>query len=333
MDVYGCGRIDAEEENMINAFPKSRCVAWTGGAVLGAAAGISAWLYMAGRAASLFNRAIVALLAAFIAVNIALYIARLMAAREYQKRLLLLYEALDPSAFLQALLPLRKKRYGCFQTAAPRWCILPTDISTAVSRRRHWRCWKMCSHRRKALEMAGLVAGNKATCFLAAGEMDRAQTAMDELRRIAADRNCKKEFVQKARHTLGYLQLCMDIARGRHADVGALQKDFESSRAPLHRLDVQYRIALALRHRGDRTGWRKAANISLRTVAVPATASLRVHFDTCERYKKARLRLHCPGPCGLIGKVYFFPHHHFSSWPCRYGCVKNFSHFGLQTLT
>ena len=95
---------------MINAFPKSRCVAWTGGAVLGAAAGISAWLYMAGRAASLFNRAIVALLAAFIAVNIALYIARLMAAREYQKRLLLLYEALDPSAFLQALLPLRKKR-------------------------------------------------------------------------------------------------------------------------------------------------------------------------------------------------------------------------------
>ena len=88
--------------------------------------------------------------------------------------------------------------------------------------------------------------------------MDLAQTAMDELRRIAADRNCKKEFVQKARHTLGYLQLCMDIARGRHADVGALQKDFESSRAPLHRLDVQYRIALALRHRGDRTGMEKS---------------------------------------------------------------------------
>ena len=104
---------------MINAFPKSRCVAWTGGAVLGAAAGISAWLYMAGRANDetgglLFARkewlAIVALLATFIAVNIALYIARLMAAREHQKRLLLLYEALDPSAFLQALLPLRKKR-------------------------------------------------------------------------------------------------------------------------------------------------------------------------------------------------------------------------------
>ena len=83
MDVYGCGRIDAEEENMINAFPKSRCVAWTGGAVLGAAAGISAWLYMAGRAASLFNRAIVALLATFIAVNIACLLYTSPSPRDY----------------------------------------------------------------------------------------------------------------------------------------------------------------------------------------------------------------------------------------------------------
>lgn len=149
---------------MINAFPKSRCVAWTGGAVLGAAAGISAWLYMAGRAASLFNRAIVALLAAFIAVNIALYIARLMAAREYQKRLLLLYEALDPSAFLQALLPLRKKGW-MLPTAAPRWCILPTDISTAVSRSRHWRCWKMCSRRRRRWRCGVLWPATKLPAF------------------------------------------------------------------------------------------------------------------------------------------------------------------------
>ena len=305
MDVYGCGRIDAEEENMINAFPKSRCVAWTGGAVLGAAAGISAWLYMAGRAASLFNRAIVALLAAFIAVNIALYIARLMAAREYQKRLLLLYEALDPSAFLQALLPLRKKRMD-----ASNRCTTLVHIANGYlyggQPQQALAVLEDAQPPEKALEMRGLVAGNKATCFLAAGEMDRAQTAMDELRRIAADRSCKKEFVQKARHTLGYLQLCMDIARGRHADVGALQKDFESSRAPLHRLDVQYRIALALATGATGQAWRKAANISLRTVAVPATASLRVHFDTCERYKKARPEASLPRALRSYRKVYFF---------------------------
>ena len=180
---------------MINAFPKSRCVAWTGGAVLGAAAGISAWLYMAGRAASLFNRAIVALLAAFIAVNIALYIARLMAAREYQKRLLLLYEALDPSAFLQALLPLRKKRMD-----ASNRCTTLVHIANGYlyggQPQQALAVLEDVQPPEKALEMRGLVAGNKATCFLAAGEMDRAQTAMDELRRIAADRNCKKEFVQ-----------------------------------------------------------------------------------------------------------------------------------------
>ena len=190
--------IDAEEENMINAFPKSRCVAWTGGAVLGAAAGISAWLYMAGRAASLFNRAIVALLAAFIAVNIALYIARLMAAREYQKRLLLLYEALDPSAFLQALLPLRKKRMD-----ASNRCTTLVHIANGYlyggQPQQALAVLEDVQPPEKALEMRGLVAGNKATCFLAAGEMDRAQTAMDELRRIAADRSCKKEFVQNAR--------------------------------------------------------------------------------------------------------------------------------------
>ena len=180
-----------------------------------------------------------------------------MAAREYQKRLLLLYEALDPSAFLQALLPLRKKRMD-----ASNRCTTLVHIANGYlyggQPQQALAVLEDVQPPEKALEMRGLVAGNKATCFLAGGEMDRAQTAMDELRRIAADRSCKKEFVQKARHTLGYLQLCMDIARGRHADVGALQKDFESSRAPLHRLDVQYRIALALRHRGDRTGMEKS---------------------------------------------------------------------------
>ncbi|MFQ7005085.1 MAG: hypothetical protein ACLRRT_16300 [Ruthenibacterium lactatiformans] len=240
---------------MINAFPKSRCVAWTGGAVLAQRqAFLPGCIWRpCGLALQQGNRRAAGRL---IAVNIALYIARLMAAREYQKRLLLLYEALDPSAFLQALLPCGKKD-GCFNR-----CTTLVHIANGYlyggQPQQALAVLEDAQPPEKALEMRGLVAGNKATCFLAAGEMDRAQTAMDELRRIAADRSCKKEFVQKARHTLGYLQLCMDIARGRHADVGALQKDFESSRAPLHRLDVQYRIALALRHRGDRTGMEKS---------------------------------------------------------------------------
>lgn len=155
------------------------------------------WLYMAGRAASLFNRAIVALLAAFIAVNIALYIARLMAAREYQKRLLLLYEALDPSAFLQALLPLRKKRMD-----ASNRCTTLVHIANGYlyggQPQQALAVLEDAQPPEKALEMRGLVAGNKATCFLAAGEMDRAQTAHG---RAAA--HCSRQELQKGIRTKG----------------------------------------------------------------------------------------------------------------------------------
>lgn len=242
---------------MINAFAKSRGVAWGGGIVLGAAAGAAAWLYAGAGAATAFNRGLIALLAAFVAVNIALFTARLIAAREYQQRLLLLYESLDPAAFLRAMLPLKEKRMdasnrcttlvhianGYLYSGQPRQALAVLDSIQPPD---------------KALEMRGLVAGNRATCLLAAGEPDKAEAAMAEARRIAADGGCKKEFAQKARHTLGYLKLCVDIARGRQTDLEALKKDFERSRAPLHRLDVQYRIALACRRSGDRAGMERS---------------------------------------------------------------------------
>ena len=252
---------------MINAFPKSRCVAWTGGAVLGAAAGISAWLYMAGRAASLFNRAIVALLAAFIAVNIALYIARLMAAREYQKRLLLLYEALDPSAFLQALLPLRKKRM---------------DASN--------RCTTLV---------------HIANGYLYGGQPQQALAVLEDAQPPetgAAKRNSyKRRAIRWA--------ICSSawILPGEGTQMWERFKRI--LRAAVHRCTgwmcstvSHWRCATG----ATRQAWRKAANISLRTVAVPATASLRVHFDTCERYKKARPEASLPRALRSYRKVYFF---------------------------
>ena len=116
----------------------------------------------------------------------------------------------------------------------------------------------MMRARRRGAGDAG-SCGRQQSYLLSGGGRDG--SGADSHGRAAA--HCSRQELQKgirtkARHTLGYLQLCMDIARGRHADVGALQKDFESSRAPLHRLDVQYRIALALRHRGDRTGMEKS---------------------------------------------------------------------------
>ena len=180
-----------------------------------------------------------------------------MAAREYQKRLLLLYEALDPSAFLQALAALRKKRMD-----ASNRCTTLVHIANGYlyggQPQQALAVLEDAQPPEKALEMRGLVAGNKATCFLAAGEMD---PGADSHGRAAA--HCSRQELQKGIRTKGAPYAGLSAALhgycpGRHADVGALQKDFESSRAPLHRLDVQYRIALALRHRGDQTGMEKS---------------------------------------------------------------------------
>lgn len=291
---------------MINAFPKSRCVAWTGGAVLGAAAGISAWLYMAGRAASLFNRAIVALLATFIAVNIALYIARLMAAREYQKRLLLLYEALDPSAFLQALLPLRKKRMD-----ASNRCTTLVHIANG---------YLYGGQPQQALAVledvqpAGEGAGDAGSCgrqqsYLLSGGgrdgsgADSPWTSCGALQQTGtAKRNSyKRRAIRWA--------ICSSawILPGEGTQMWERFKRI--LRAAVHRCTGW--MCSTVSHWRCATGatgqaWRKAANISLRTVAVPATASLRVHFDTCERYKKARPEASLPRALRSYRKVYFF---------------------------
>ena len=266
---------------MINAFPKSRCVAWTGGAVLGAAAGISAWLYMAGRAASLFNRAIVALLATFIAVNIALYIARLMAAREYQKRLLLLYEALDPSAFLQALLPLRKKRMD-----ASNRCTTLVHIANGYlyggQPQQALAVLEDVQPPEKALEM-------RTSC----GALQQTGTAKRNSYKRRAIRwaICSSAWILPGEGTQMWERFKRILRAAVHRCTGWMCSTVS-----------HWRCATG----ATGQAWRKAANISLRTVAVPATASLRVHFDTCERYKKARPEASLPRALRSYRKVYFF---------------------------
>lgn len=237
---------------MINAFSKSRRMAWLGGAVLGLVAAAVAWLGLAEAGQGMGTRLLLAALAAFVGVNIAVYFARMLATREYQSRLLLLYEQLDPRAFLEAVEPLQKARLN------------PSTRSTLLVHIANGWLWAGQPDRaleildgiqppEKALETRGLVLGNQATCWLAQGNTDRAQYCMDQLRALTADKACSKEFSLKARHTLAYLELCMNLQRGKQVDVRVLEKDFEASRSPLHKLDVQYRLALAARKKGDET--------------------------------------------------------------------------------
>lgn len=242
---------------MIQAFSKSRRLALAGGIVFGALAAAAAWWLLANRVGGLGNRLLVTALAAFVAVNIVLYAARILAMREYQTRLLYLYEELDPEKFLKALLPLQKAKMD-----ASNRCTTLVHIANgylyAGQPDQALEVLAQVNAPEKALEMRGLVLGNQATVYLAQNNADRAQKAMDDLRRIAGAKQCKKEFALKARHTLGYLQLCLDIARGKKVDTAVLEQDFETSRAPLHRLDVQYRLALAYRRAKNQEGYERA---------------------------------------------------------------------------
>lgn len=234
---------------MINAFAKSRRAAWLGGALLGAAAGAATWFW-AGTGQNTFTRLLLTALAAFVGVNIALYLARMIATREYQSRLLLLYEQLDPKAFLAAAEPLKNAPMN----AGPRSTLLVHLANGWLYAGQPDRALEILNEiptSPKTPETKGLVLGNQATCWLAQGNPDKAQSCMDELRRLVDSGACGKDFSAKARHTLAYLELCLAIHRGKRVNLQALEKDFETSRSPFHKLDVQYRLALAARRCGD----------------------------------------------------------------------------------
>ncbi len=242
---------------MINAFAKSRRTAWIGGIVLGLVAGAGVWLALSGSDQSIFNRVLLAALAAFVGVNIAVYLARMIAAREYQSRLLLLYENLDPEAFLAAAGPLENAPMD-----ASSRCTLMVHLANgwlyAGKTDRAMEILESIQLPDKALAARGLVLSNKATCWLAQGNPDRAQSCMDQLRELLKDKACSKEFSAKARHALAYLQICMDLSRGKRVNLSVLENDFEANHSPFHRLDVQYRIALAARKSGDMSRFESA---------------------------------------------------------------------------
>lgn len=242
---------------MINAFKDSRRIAWIGGIILGLAAGAGGWFLLQGSDQPLLHRGILAALATFVGANIAVYFARVIATRNYQSRLLLLYENLDPSAFLAAVEPLAKAPMG----SSARCTLLVHLANGWLYAGEPDQAMKILDNIQlpeKAVASRGLVLSNQATCWLAKGNLDKAQKCMDDLKKLLHNKACNKEFAAKARHALSYLQMCVDIGRKKKVDLSILEQDFEKNPSPFHRLDVQYRIALAARRAGDTARLEKA---------------------------------------------------------------------------
>lgn len=228
---------------MICAFSKSRITAWVGGGILSVAAASIIWFIPELRTTNLLNRTLVASLGAFVAANLAVYAARTIAIREYQTCLLYLYEKLDPQKMLNALLPLQSKKID-----ASSRCTMLVHIANGYlysgQPTQALEVLKSVKVPEKASEMRGLILGNQATCYLLLGNAERAQIAMYELKQLIAKKSCKKEFSLKARRTLAYLQMCLNILMENKADLKVLENDFQTSHSPLHKLDVQYYLAM-----------------------------------------------------------------------------------------
>lgn len=237
---------------MIVAFKTSLRVAIFGGIALGASAALCAWLWAANGSQS--NRIFFTLLAAFVGVNIALYLARMFAMREYQTRLLLFYEKLEPQKMINSLQMLVSKKMD-----ASTRCTLMVHIANAElyagNTSKALEILSQIQMPPKALEMRGLVLSNSATCHLWENEIDKANECINALRAIIANTRCKREFAKKAKHTVGYLFLCLNIRNKKQVDLKPLIIDCENSRSPLHLLDAQYYLALAYHARGDKASF------------------------------------------------------------------------------
>lgn len=242
---------------MISYYKQSRLTAYLGGAAAGIFAACAAWLLLRERLPNILPRLFTAGIAAFVAINVILYVARLLAMRAYQTTLLLLYEELDPTAFLQALTPM-----AAVKTDASTHCTTMVHIANGYlyggNAKKAIETLLAISVPEKAFEMRGLIESNLATCYLALENADKAQLSMTRLQQLLTQPRCKKEFVTKGRHSLGYLQICLAIVRGKHVDSAILEHDFEQSRSPLHKVDVQLWLAKLYRHAGNHDAFLRA---------------------------------------------------------------------------
>lgn len=235
---------------MIRLFPRTRTIAYVGGP-LGALVGFAALWFGAGEQAE-SSRLLLGALGAFVGASVVLWFTKIEAAKQYKLAMSHLYTDLDPERFLEAI---------------ERWDLTKLRPAEQATTRAHWANGLVAAGRPdEALavldavvlrdderELRFTVAANKATCHLDRGHVADAQRALRAAATISANaqrdrqaagprRGAKPgspgDFWLKARRTQAFQQLHLDVVRGRTVDLGVLERDFESSRAPLHRARV-----------------------------------------------------------------------------------------------
>ncbi len=242
---------------MIRFFPKSRRLLWIFGMVLGGCGGLIGWFLAYGRIAGLGGRAAVTALTAFLGVSLAVYAARFVAMREYQGRLLYLYEELDPRKFLEVLLPLcqipmNASARGTLLLHIANGYLYSGEVSKALDTLTNIETPE------SEVELPGMILSNQISFYLASGQLNQAEELLRQLHRLIEQKECTKEFSQRMRRAIAYQNLGLAIQKGEKIDVSILERDFSTSHSPLHKLDVQYQIALFHWKQGQKEPYRAA---------------------------------------------------------------------------
>ncbi len=234
---------------MIGYFKKSRILAWAGGVLSAIGGFLAAFVLLANRLSGI-QRIGASVLVSFFAVNAVLCIARLVAVREYQDRLCLLYTDLNPSSFLDVLLPLSKIKTDIVSHTTTLVHIANGYLAAGEFQKAQGILQSIVLPD-KAVELRGRVLSNLIACCLQQANGKMAEKTMSELKQLLRDKRCKPEFAKKARHALGYQTICLNILLGRETDASVLEQDFKSSKNALHRVHIKLQLARIYCRRGE----------------------------------------------------------------------------------
>lgn len=231
---------------------------------------------LAGIAGSFFgsdlaNRLIIGLAVAAAAYMVLLYFLRMTNVKNYKLLMASLYTDLDPHTFLKAVKKLNLTRMGPEERATTEIHIAngllaagrpheALDLLDKVESRTEAGSW----------EVLFTLAANRSTCYLDMKQAKKAQRSMQRAsdlihqgktahgaaRPTRAQRNQggPQDFWLKARKTLAFQQLRLDVLRGRSIHKEPLLEDLEQGKAPLQRIRVATLLRDAYVAEGDSAG-------------------------------------------------------------------------------
>ncbi|MFT0848940.1 hypothetical protein VR010_14470 [Actinomycetaceae bacterium L2_0104] len=223
------------------------------------------------------NRVLLALVLGVVGFSLVLYYTRLNNVKRYKLLMARLYTDLDPEAFLAEVKRVDLDRMkpterstteihianGLLAAGRPQEAL---EVLKTVESQAEPGAW----------EVLFTVAANRATCYLDSGQAKKAQRSMQHASDIvrqgkasaggngrpASSRPAKagrpvndpQDFWLKARKTLAFLQLRLDVARGRKINTVVLREDLERNKAPLQGIRVAALLMAAYEQQGDSAG-------------------------------------------------------------------------------